>query len=264
MKEGPEAPLLRISACNRAGARRETSGRDAMERPLPMFASRLSIALLGALAAVPALAADAQHPTVIELYQSQGCSSCPPANANVNTLAVRPDVLALSFAVTYWDGLGWKDVFAQPQFTRRQWDYAKAFGNSQVWTPQVIINGRNNITGTRAEPLQALIARSDRGAAGPAVSIAGGKVSLAGTSARPADIWLVRYDPRIIEVPVRAGENGGRTLPHRNVVRELVRLGSWQGGAASFAIPAARQTGLATAAFVQVGSGGPIVAAVRG
>jgi hypothetical protein len=229
-----------------------------------MFAPRLSIALLAALAAGPALAADARHPTVIELYQSQGCSSCPPANANVNALAGRPDVLALSFAVTYWDGLGWKDVFAQPQFTRRQWDYAKAFGNSQVWTPQVIVNGRNNITGTRADPLAALIASSDRGSAGPAVAIVGGNVSIAGTTARQADIWLVRYDPRVIDVPVRAGENGGRTLPHRNIVRELVRLGSWTGGAASFTIPAARQSGLATAAFVQVGSGGPIVAAVRG
>ncbi len=220
--------------------------------------------LIAATVAAPALAADARHPTVIELYQSQGCSSCPPANANVNALAARPDVLALSFAVTYWDGLGWKDVFAQPQFTRRQWDYAAAFGNSQVWTPQVIINGRNNITGTRADPLASLIARSDRGNGGPAVGIAGNSVSIAGTTARPADIWLVRYDPRVVDVPIRAGENGGRTLPHRNIVRELVRLGSWKGGAASFAIPAARQPGLATAAFVQVGTGGPIVAAVRG
>ena len=78
---------------------------------------RFAAAIL--LAAIPAgaHAADAQHPTVIELFQSQGCSSCPPANANVNALAARPDILALSFAVTYWDGLGWKDVFAQPQFT---------------------------------------------------------------------------------------------------------------------------------------------------
>lgn len=230
-----------------------------------MKSSLLPLTLLvAALGTAPALAADARHPTVIELYQSQGCSSCPPANANVNALAARPDVLALSFAVTYWDGLGWKDVFARPQFTQRQWDYAKAFGNSQVWTPQVIINGRANITGTRADPLAALIARNDRGTAGPAVSIADGNVTLAGTTTRPADVWLVRYDPRVIDVPVKAGENGGRTLPHRNIVRELVRLGSWKGGAARFAIPAARLPGLATAAFVQTGTGGPIVAAVRG
>jgi hypothetical protein len=209
-------------------------------------------------------AADARHPTVIELYQSQGCSSCPPANANVNALSLRPDILALSFAVTYWDGLGWKDVFAKPQFTSRQWDYARAFGNDQVWTPQVVVNGRKNIVGTRLEPLQALIASTDRGAGGPAVAVSGNMVTIDGSTAKPADIWLVRYDPRAIDVAIKAGENGGRTLPHRNIVRELVKIGSWSGGSASFSVPAAKLPGLATAAFVQAGAGGPIIAAARG
>jgi hypothetical protein len=230
-----------------------------------MTIARIAAAMLAsALFAPAAYAADAQHPTVIELFQSQGCSSCPPANANVNALSQRPDVLALSFAVTYWDGLGWKDVFARPQFTQRQWDYARAFGNDQVWTPQVVVNGRANIVGNRLEPLKKLIAATDRGNAGPAVTLAGKKVTVNGSTTKPADIWLVRYDPRAVEVAIKAGENGGRTLPHRNIVRELVRLGSWNGDAASFAVPEARLPGLATAAFVQTGAGGPIIAAARG
>lgn len=224
----------------------------------------LVAATAAALFASAAHAADAAHPTVIELFQSQGCSSCPPANANVNTLSQRADVLALSFAVTYWDGLGWKDVFAKPQYTDRQWDYARAFGHAQVWTPQVIVNGRADITGTRTAPLAALIAANDRGNAGPLVTVAGSNVSISGKTAKPVDVWLVRYEPRAIEVSIKAGENGGKTLPHRNIVRELVKVGRWSGGNASFALPAAKLPGLATAAFVQAGTGGPIIAAARG
>ena len=106
--------------------------------------AKLAAALGLAAAAMPleARAADAVHPVVIELFQSQGCSSCPPAAANVAALADRPDVLALSFQVTYWDQLGWKDTFAEPRYTARQWDYAHAFHHDNVFTPQVVINGR--------------------------------------------------------------------------------------------------------------------------
>jgi hypothetical protein len=225
-----------------------------------MSASRVAAALL-TLTASAAQAADARHPTVVELFQSQGCSSCPSANANVNALATRPGILALSFAVTYWDGLGWKDIFAQPAFTARQWEYAHAFGNKQVWTPQVVVNGRATVVGNKRAPLEALIAANDRGNGGPALALSAGRLSVTGTTAKTADIWLVRYDPREVAVPVRAGENGGRTLPHRNVVRELVKLGRWSGGAASYALPQPKLPGLATAALVQVGLGGPITAA---
>lgn len=222
-----------------------------------------AIALLAAALAAPTLAADAQHPTVIELFQSQGCSSCPPANANINALAQRPDILALSFAVTYWDGLGWKDSFAQPQFTQRQWDYAHGFGNAQVWTPQVVINGRANSTGTQSAPLQALIAGNDRGNGGPALTVSASAVDVAGKAERPASVWLVRYDPQAIAVPIKAGENAGKTLPHRNIVREFIKLGDWAGGPAHFVLPRATRTGLATAVMVQSGRGGPIIAAKR-
>lgn len=225
----------------------------------------LAVALVATLLAAPALAQTPAAPlTVVELFQSQGCSSCPPANANVNALiASRPDVLALSFAVTYWDQLGWKDRFATPAYTARQWDYAKGLVHDQVWTPQVVVNGRADITGTKAAPLAALIAATPR-LAGPALTVAGGKVAVGGGAAPKAgaEVWLVRYDPRTIEVAVKAGENDGRTLPHRNIVRELSRLGVWTGAAVSYTVPTA-PAGLATAVLVQP-RGGPILAAARG
>ena len=120
-----------------------------------------------AIGAASAHAADASHPAVVELFQSQGCSSCPPANANVNALSQRADVLALSFAVTYWDRLGWKDTFAKPQFTERQWQYARAMRQQDVYTPQVVVNGR--VAGVGADPgeIEGLISRADRGTTGP-------------------------------------------------------------------------------------------------
>ena len=223
--------------------------------------------LLAALAVAttgPALAADPAHPTVVELFQSQGCSSCPPANHNVNILAARADVLALNFGVTYWDQLGWKDSFAQPAFTARQWDYARAGGRGSVATPQVIVNGRQVVNGGNGQALLAAVRQADRGTGGPAITGTGGRVAVgAGRTAAPAIVWLVQYDPRTLEVAIRAGENGGRTLPHRNVVRSLQQLGSWSGSAASFALPTARNATYRSAVLVQEGKGGRIVAAAR-
>lgn len=252
------------SLCNAMLKGGEFSGSTKLKGPKMSARFILAVAAFAIGAAPAAHAADAAHPVVIELFQSQGCSSCPPANANVNALSLRPDVLALSFAVTYWDGLGWKDVFAKPQYTERQRDYARALGHAQVWTPQVIINGRADITGTRTAPLTALIDANDRGNGGPVVDISGESITISGTTARTVDVWLVRYEPRSIEVSIKAGENVGKTLPHRNIVRELVKIGRWNGGVGRFALPAAKLPGLATAAFVQAGAGGPIIAAARG
>ena len=219
-----------------------------------------------ASAAEPAFVsnADAAHPAVVELYQSQGCSSCPPADANVNAIAGRPDILALSFAVTYWDQLGWKDSFGQPAFTARQWDYAHAGGRGEVATPQVIVNGRGTVVGSNAGQLAAAIRANARGEAGPSIVRTGSQVVIGKASAaRPATVWLVRYDPRTIAVSIRAGENGGKTLPHRNIVRSLDALGSWNGPQMAFAIPAATDPNYRSAILVQEGKGGRIVAASR-
>lgn len=214
------------------------------------------------LADLPASAADAQHPAVIELFQSQGCSSCPPANANVMALADRPDVLTLSWQVTYWDQLGWKDTFGSPAYTARQWDYAHAFHRSDVATPEVVVNGRADVIGNRRDELDALIHREDRGDGGPKVSIVGDRVTVTGSGSHGV-VLLVRYDPNIIQVPIQRGENSGRTLPHRNVVRQVARLGDWAGGSRTFTLPAAQRPGLKTAVLVQAGPGGPILAAAR-
>lgn len=224
-----------------------------------------SILLAAALIAAPAIAQpiDAAHPTVVELYQSQGCSSCPPAIANLNAIADRPDILALTFAVTYWDQLGWKDTFASAAQTQRQWDYARGLHHDQVWTPQVIVDGTTDVVGAQHGQIEGAL-KATRHHAGPNLTLAADSVAV-GPGSVPtggADIWLVRYDPRTIAVAVRAGENSGRTIGHRNVVRQLVKLGKWDGAPATLKLPAAAP-GLSTAVLVQT-SGGPILAAVRG
>lgn len=210
----------------------------------------------------PASAADPL--TVVELFTSQGCSSCPPANDNVRALSDRPDVLALSFGVTYWDQLGWKDTFAQPKFTARQVDYARTLGHDGPFTPQVVIDGKADVVGARKGEIEALMARENL-VGGPVLQVGGGAVALgAGRApAKGADVWLVRYDPRIVQVPVQRGENTGRTLPHKNVVRELTRLGAWTGAPVRFAVAPA-PGGLSTAILVQTAGAGPILAAARG
>lgn len=212
--------------------------------------------------AAPATAADAAHPTVVELFESQGCSDCPPANANVNALAGRPDILALNFAVTYWDQLGWKDIFAKPAYTARQWEYSRAAGRGQVATPQVIINGGGTVVGADAGRLAAAIRDNARGLGGPQIVAANGRVTI-GKGAGRATVWLVRYDPRTLSVPIRAGENDGRTLAHRNIVRSLDALGGWTGAPVSFAVPPATDRAYRSAVLVQAGTGGRIVAAAR-
>jgi hypothetical protein len=233
---------LFLAACSGAVASPAPSGKTATTTPT-------------------AVAGDPAHPVVVELYQSQGCSSCPPAVKVVNKLADRADVIPLTFAVTYWDDLGWKDTFATPAYTARQWDYAHTAGRSQVATPQVIVNGRDAVLGSREGELNAAIARNVV-KTGPAITAANGKVTIGAGKATNATVWVVRYDPRSIDVAIKAGENDGVTLPHRNVVKQLVNVGSWSGKPASFALPAAA-AGLKTAILVQNGKGGPIVSAAK-
>src|SRR5690242_13540314 len=214
-----------------------------------------------ALALAAASAAQAQ-PVVVELFTSQGCSSCPPANASLASISNRPDVLALSFGVTYWDYLGWKDTFAKPEFTQRQVSYERSLGHDGPFTPQIVVNGSSDTVGNRLGDVERLVTASRL--SGPQITVDGMTVSIgASAPSGPADVWLVRYEPRTVNVSVARGENEGVTLPHRNVVRELTRLGSWSGQAASFEIPAAR-TGLATAILVQKQNGGAILAAYKG
>ncbi len=214
-------------------------------------------AMTGCAKATP----EPSQPVVVELFTSQGCSSCPPANATLNQLADRKDVLALSFGVIYWDYLGWKDTFASPAYTQRQYDYAKGLHHDGVFTPQMVINGRKDTTGQSLAMVTPLIEAARKDASGPAIKLGIDKVSIAANGSQAATVWLVRYDPRVVQVPINRGENSGRTLPHRNVVRELVRLGAFSGQTVNFTLPKASMTGLKTAILVQSGKGGPILSA---
>jgi hypothetical protein len=228
------------------------------------FVASLSLAatlLIGTSAHV-----SAAQPVVVELFTSQGCSSCPPANAVLARLADRNDILALSFGVTYWDELGWKDTFASPQFTKRQWDYAHALHHASVFTPQMVVQGRMDAVGQSESEVAPLIhAAEAREGGGPTIALFPDHVDLSSSAfAGTADVWLIRYDPRLISVPVHRGENGSRSLPHRNVVRQLIRLGPWTGRAARFDLAMSPDPSLRTAILVQAGPGGAILSAARG
>lgn len=229
-----------------------------------VFAAGVAVTAAFANDAKPAQPTSAS-PTVVELFQSQGCSSCPPANENILSLTNRPDLLVLSFGVTYWDRLGWKDTFASKENTERQYDYANGgLHRRNVATPQVVINGHVDIVGNRRDELIRAVDGARLSASAPAIALSGNMLTVAAaSSAGAADVWLVRYDPRTVQVPIQAGENGGRTLPHRNVVHELVRLGDWSGKAATYKLPAATDLAYRTAILVQGGSGGPIIASFK-
>ena len=197
---------------------------------------------------------------VVELYQSQGCSSCPPANAALNAIADRNDVIALSFAVTYWDRLGWKDTFADPAYTDRQYAYSAALKNDSVYTPQVVLNGTTAIVGNGDGELNGAVAKAARLGKSPTITITNGSVTI-GAGKGSADIILIHYDPRSQLVSIRAGENGGRKLPHKNIVRQLVTLGGWNGKAVSFKLSTKRDAAWRSVVLVQTKKTGPILAA---
>lgn len=223
------------------------------------------LALLGAGALYnPAWAARA--PVVVELFTAQGCSSCGPANAAVAALAARDDVLPLIFSVDYWDYLGWKDTFAEAKFTDRQRAYEKHFGIREVFTPQVVLNGKVQGSGAKAGALDALLAAQakarinspDMQALSPTrIAVGSGRVPAGG-----AEVWLVRFDTKAQRLSVRRGDNRGQTLDYRNVVRELVRLGPWAGKPRAYRLPPAKEDGLSTAILVQGVRGGPLVGAM--
>jgi hypothetical protein len=219
------------------------------------------VLLASAAMSSQAFAASADRPAVLELFTSQGCSSCPPADANVRLLADRPDVLALTFDVTYWDNQGWKDTFDKPEFTQRQDDYETPLREHGKFTPQIVIDGQKDITGIERRPLEDLVNASHRNA-GPTMQLSANKISIGAGDATAAQVWLVRYDPRVQSVAPQAGENSGATLKQKNVVHSLTLLGEWKGTAQDFSLPP-ENAGLKTAVLVQRGKGGPILAAAR-
>ena len=208
------------------------------------------IAFAGALicaASTPLLAASAGEPrAVIELFTSQGCSSCPPADKLLGELAHDPTLLTLSLPVDYWDYLGWKDTLALHGHSSRERAYADARGDRAVYTPQAVINGIVPVLGSDKAAIEQAIATTRQSAAPltlpVTLTVADGKVSVAvpaaGGEQASAEIWLCPITGKA-QVTIERGENRGHTLAYTNVVRRWVKLGDWNGKAETFSVPVA-------------------------
>lgn len=173
------------------------------------------------------------RPVVVELFTSQGCSSCPPADAFLHELAKRSDVIALALHVDYWDYIGWKDSFADPAYTQRQRGYARVQGERVVYTPQMMINGVEHAVGNRKREVSALVAKYANEAPVVAVSanLSGGTVLITLSDSRTSgdfNVHLVSYAPSST-VNIKRGENAGRTISYANVVTNWQTIGRWNG-----------------------------------
>ena len=212
--------------------------------------------------------APVKGPVVVELFTAQGCASCKEANRLVARIAGRPGVVALTWSVDYWDYLGWKDTFAQPEFTARQRAYGRRLGPRDVYTPQVVVDGAAQVPGDDMDGVETLIGKAEHNHRRPPRIrvLAGGRVKVgpATTAGGTADVWLVRYDPHEQDVKVTAGDNKGAVVVHQNVVRQLIRLGTWTGRAKAYKAPPAEEKGLSTVIIVQGVRGGPILGAGDG
>jgi hypothetical protein len=205
------------------------------------------------------------RPTVVELFTSEGCSSCPPADALLAELAGRPDVLALSFHVDYWDRLGWKDPFSSPDATQRQHGYAELLGLAAVYTPQIVVDGGWQAVGSdRSEVEQALgSARRNRDDVPVALAVDHGRarIALGPGGEVAATLLLIGFDRRHVTAVAR-GENGGRTLSHVDVVRTVEQIAPFDAQARVIEVPI-RSPSDRLAAILQARNGRVIGVAVR-
>ena len=207
--------------------------------------------------------------TVVELFTSQGCNSCPPADAYLSELAERPGILALSWFVDYWNYLGWTDTFGRHQFTERQRQYNRHLALLGVYTPQLIINGVTQEVGSRRKAIDAKLAeqRTDHPMQIPvSMTERSGEISIhlgAHKTPSPAVVWLIGFKS-MAEVAIRSGELKGRTMHYRNVVVSDRQIGSWDGKEQSLAVNARqiiRAGGDSAAVLVQYDGTGPIIGA---
>lgn len=233
---------------------------------LALLAAILSVLTLGPTGRSHAAPqAGKTGPVVLELFTSQGCSSCPPADALLQKLAAEPGVLALSRPVTYWDYLGWKDTLAREENTRKQRAYqAGLSGRRGVYTPQLVVNGRWGAVGSDEQAVRLALRSAGTAAARVRIESAEGErvvVSVAGAAG--ADILLVGYTPSA-QVPIQRGENSGRRVTYTNVVRAEIRLGRAEAEETRLeaGLGPLRQAGATRfAVIVQRGEAGPILGA---
>ena len=227
---------------------------------------RYILAVLSFLGFLQATAVTAQNgPVVIELFTSQGCSSCPPADAMLHDLAKRDDVIALALHVDYWDYIGWKDVFGRPENTLRQHGYAQAAHATTVYTPQMVIGGVEHVVGSR--PMQVMDAVQAQMRRGNAVAVtltrSGTSLQINASTATRGDyvVQLVRYTPEQT-VAIRRGENAGRTLNYSNIVKSWDVIGRWDGRSA-LSLATTADGPDAVVVIVQQNGHGPIVGAAQ-
>jgi hypothetical protein len=227
----------------------------------------VAAALLVAAGSNRAARAAEDVPVVVELFTSQGCNTCPPADAYLGELAKRRDVVALSLHVDYWDYIGWKDTLSLGIATDRQRAYASHLGRGFVYTPQMVIDGAAEAVGSH----RATVAREiddARAAAGkiPVRVVYKGNdtmtVSLpdAPSAGKPATVWLVMYDA-VHTTDIKSGENGGKQLTYYNVVREFRQIGTWSGKAMTIPVKAEDDGRAGCAVLVQEGGTGRIIGA---
>jgi hypothetical protein len=228
----------------------------------------LLIAGAGLLAGRAAAAEPKGGPWSVELFTSQGCSSCPPADLQLGRLAERPDIVALSFHVDYWDYIGWKDRFASKESTERQRVYARTLRQRYVYTPEMVVDGRADGPGVKESVIEGLLADARRQspkrttpdlkrAADGALTIRLAEAKLA----QPAEVIVFAYDRRH-STPVERGENSGHRLENFNVVRHFEVVSRWDGAEQRWTVPADRfQPDQGIAVLVQQVDQGPILGA---
>jgi hypothetical protein len=222
--------------------------------------------VLAVAASLVTIAASAEEQTrgVIELFTSQGCSSCPPADQLLGELAHDPSVVAISLPIDYWDYLGWKDTLAKPRHTARQRGYAQLRGDREVYTPQVVVNGAVHVLGSDKAAIEHAIVATRHGGATLSLpvtlALSNGKLDVTvkpGASEGPnGEVWLCALS-KSVPVEIRHGENHGRTLAYHNVVRRWIKLGEWVGQPRTYSIPVAdfQSPGVdAVAVLVQAGT----------
>ena len=197
--------------------------------------------LLFASASAGAMASEAKsNPThVVELFTSQGCSSCPPANKFVTKLSNNPDTLVLTYGVTYWDYLGWKDTFGSPEFTQRQRNYRDAFGASNIYTPQIVLAGSAH--SPRYSKRDVTDMSLPENEIEMSLTRVGDFLTVKANTPKEVIVDVVSYMPGEQNVDVKRGENGGRTLRLTNVVTDVQSL-EWNGQSASVKLPQADNT----------------------
>ncbi len=233
-----------------------------------MIRSRVLAPLLLVLLA-PAALAEGRPPILVELYTSQGCNSCPPADKALKALAKRADVVPLSLHVDYWDYLGWRDTFARHAHTERQHRYRAALGERAVYTPQVVVQGQEGVVGSKAETVDAAIAAAKTRASPARISLQAGPEGFAAEvapvgdgAAGPLRVYRAVYDLER-RVKIGRGENRGRTLAYANVVRELEAVAEWDGTAPARYEIAPPGPGQGVAVWLQRGAAGPVLCAAK-